>query len=177
VSPPGQVTILLGQLRAGNKHAAGELFSLFYKELHRLAASRIRNSPSHTLQPTALVNELFLEFLRQGAMEIEDKNHFFAVSAYLLKQLLHVKEPLPEEFAPAQENPEILLILDDVLRRLGELDPQQLRVVELRMLEGRSVAETGAELKISERHVTRECGIAQSWLQRELRRGCSSHNS
>lgn len=193
MSSPGEVTKLLGELRAGDKHAAGELFSVFYKELRRLAANRMRIGGGQTMQPTALVNELYLEFVRQGTMEIKDKGHFFGVSSYLMKQLLFtydrrknnkghggefVKEPLQEELAPvAKDGGESLLIFDDVLRRLGELDPQQLRIVELRLLEGRSVAETAAEMNLSERHVKREWSVAQRWLQRELRRGSPSNDS
>jgi len=186
VNDAGEVTRLLQNLREGDSKAAGKLFAVFYSELRRLAAGRMRQRTGHTLQPTALVNELYLEFVRQGRMQIQDRNHFMGVSAFLLKQVLLAyeirknaqkrggdldRQPLPDEIRALGNTAEEMTVLDDVFHRLETLDSQQARIVELKLYQGLSTQEIAREMNLSDRHVRREWNLAQRWLQREFRRG------
>src|SRR5262245_58574898 len=149
----------------------------------------MRQSAEHTLQPTALVHEVYLEFVRQGQMQIQDRNHFMGISAYLLKQVLLAydvrkqaqkrgggsqKRELPDDLKGGNSNVEEMTLLDEAFRRLEALDPQQARIVELKFFQGLSSREIARQMNISERHVRREWNVAQRWLQRELRRGVES---
>src|SRR5271157_881467 len=180
----GEITRLLVEVRRGNPEAEAKLVPLVYEHLHRLAASYMRRErPEHTLQPTALVNETYLRLIPQADTTWENRAHFFGVAARLMRQILvdHArarqagkrgglveKLPLDQalEFSPAKSRE--LIKLDDALKSLGQLDPQQARVVELRFFGGLTVEETAEVLGISPRTVKRDWRVARAWLRGEL---------
>ena len=181
----GEVTRLLVELRNGSPEAEAKLIPLVYNHLHRLAARYMRDERhDHTLQATALVNEAYLRLVPQEGTGWQDRAHFFAVAARLMRQILveHArarqaakrggaveKLSLDEalELSPARSRK--LIELDHALESLGRLDPQQARVVELRFFGGLTVEETAEVLGISPRTVKRDWRVARLWLHRELR--------
>ncbi len=180
----GEVTRLLGELRRGSPEAEAKLVPLVYEHLHRLAAHYMRRErPDHTLQPTALLNEAYLRLVSQENTDWQDRAHFFGVAARLMRQILvdhararqagkrggFVEKVLLDEahdFSPAKARE--LVELDDALRSLEELDPQQARVVELRFFAGLTVEETAEALGTSPRTVKRDWSVARAWLHGEL---------
>jgi len=180
----GEVTRLLGELRRGSPDAEAELLPLVYEHLHRLAAHYMRQErPDHTLQATALMNEAYLRLISQEKTDWRDRAHFFGIAARLMRQILvdHARgrqavkrgglaEKLPidklRDFPPAKSRE--LVELDDALRSLEQLDPQQARIVELRFFGGLTVEETAEALGISPRTVKRDWSVARAWLHGEL---------
>lgn len=139
----------------------------------------------HTLQPTALVHEAFLKLSRQAGIEWQDRGHFYAIAARLMRQILvdhhrhhatakrgnrPIHFSLEDLNIPAEERSELLLVLDEVLERLEKLDKQQASIVEMRFFGGMSNGEIAQSLKISERTVGRDWQAARLWLCRELNR-------
>lgn len=184
-----QVTQLLASWGNGNLEARAELMSVVYDELRRLAASYLRRERSdHTLQPTALVNEAYLRLVEQENVNWQNRHHFFGAAAQLMRRVLvdhargHLAEKrgsgfakvgLNEAVAMSRDQPAELLALDESLTRLAALDPQQGRIVELRVFAGLSVEETAAILEISTATVKRDWAMAKAWLLREI--GKQSH--
>jgi RNA polymerase sigma factor (TIGR02999 family) len=142
-----------------------------------------RERPDHTLQPTALLNEAYLRMVSQENTDWQDRAHFFGVAARLMRQILvdharvrqagkrggFVEKVLLDEahdFSPAKARE--LVELDDALRSLEELDPQQARFVELRFFAGLTVEETAEALGTSPRTVKRDWSVARAWLHGEL---------
>jgi RNA polymerase sigma-70 factor (ECF subfamily) len=180
----GEVTRLLVQLRSGNPEAEAELIPLVYERLHRLAARYMRGErPDHTLQATALVNEAYLRLVPQEGRGWEDRVHFFAVASRLMRQILvehargrqagkrggrAAKLPLDEALEVSPSRSRDLIQLDNALKSLGRLDPQQARVVELRFFGGLTVEETAEVLGISPRTVKRDWRVARLWLHHEM---------
>ncbi|MFI5181479.1 MAG: ECF-type sigma factor [Thermoanaerobaculia bacterium] len=154
-----------------------------YDELRRLAARAMRDQrPDHTLQPTALVHEVYLK-LSNSSHEPVDRAHLLATAARAMRQILvdhararasekrgggAIKVTLSLADTPAEPRILDLLALDDALGRLEALDPQQVRVVELRYLVGLSVEETAEAIGASPRTVKRDAAMAKAWLFREL---------
>ena len=154
-----------------------------YEELRRLAVRAMRDQrPDHTLQPTALVNEVYLK-LAGSAHRPVDRAHLLATAARAMRQILvdHARARASEKrgFSPSKvtlsladtpADPRILdlLALDEALRRLEALDGQQVRIVEMRYLVGLSVEETAEALGISTRTVKRDAAMAKAWLFCEL---------
>jgi RNA polymerase sigma factor (TIGR02999 family) len=179
-----KVTQLLVDWRQGNGEALNALIPLVYDELRRLAHNHLnRERSGHTLQSTALVNEAYMRLVRQD-LEINNRAHFFAVSSHLMRQILvdyarrhrAVKRgdgidklTLNEAAAllPGKSNFD-LLALDEALNELGQMDPQQARVVELRFFGGLSIEETAEVVGISQATVKRDWATARAWLHREL---------
>jgi len=157
---------------------------LVYDELRRLASSYLRQERSdHTLQPTALVHEAYLRLVDQKNVHWKDKGHFFAITAQLMRRILvdharsHLAEkrgsgaakvPLEDAVVMSKERPDELLTLDESLTRLGRMDPQQARIVELRIFAGLSVEDTAALLGISPATVKRDWSMAKAWLSLEI---------
>jgi RNA polymerase sigma factor (TIGR02999 family) len=157
---------------------------LVYDELRRLASSYLRQERSdHTLQPTALVHEAYLRLVDQKNVHWKDKGHFFAITAQLMRRILvdhahsHLAEkrgsgaakvPLEDAVVMSNEPPDELLTLDESLTRLGRMDPQQARIVELRMFAGLSVEDTADLLGISPATVKRDWSMAKAWLSLEI---------
>jgi len=180
------VAQLMGRFRRGDREAAGALVELFYPQLKRIAASRMRGeSSSHTWQTTILVNELYLELVKIRALRDSDsddageKEAFLNLSAHLMRRLLihharplskqAIRETLDEEM-PGVSGPETLQQIDNALDRLATIQPQLRTVLELRVFEGLSSEEIADRLNCSARTVTRYWTFARNWLAGEL--GC-----
>ncbi len=181
----GEVTHWLRRWSASRSEALEALLPLVVDELRRLARSALRREPRpHTLQPTALVNELYLKLVRQRTIRVRDRSQFFGLAAHLMRRILvdhhrarwaakrrggafmtTVDEALDEAVGRDLD----LLRLDDALRDLTALDPRQGRVVELRFFAGLSVKEAAEVLSISPATVKREWSTAKAWLARQLR--------
>ena len=185
VSSPGEITILLGRLTQGSQKAEAELIPLVYQELRRIAGYYMQGERvSHTLQPTALVNEVYLRLVDQTRVDWRNRAHFFGVAAQLMRRILvnhalgHVAakrgghrarvdlEKL--EIGATPDQSEEALAVDEALTRLSKFDPRQERIVEMRYYGGLTVEETAEALGISPRTVKREWAMAKAWLQAEL---------
>jgi RNA polymerase sigma-70 factor (ECF subfamily) len=184
--PSKQVTELLANWSRGDSAAREALMPLVYDELRRLAASYLRRERSdHTLQPTALVHEAYLRLVEQKNVRWQDRSHFFAITAQLMRRILvdhargHLadkrgsglpKVPLTEAIVMSRERPGELLALDESLTRLASMDPQQGRVVELRIFGGLTVEEAADVLGISPATVKRDWAMAKAWLLQEVQK-------
>ncbi len=159
---------------------------LVYDELRRLAHHYLqRERPGHTLQSTALVHEAYARLVDRNFPEWQNRAHFFGVAAQLMRQILvdyarsHraakrgggvCKLPLQDADLPASIGDVDVIALDDALRSLAKLDPQQCRVVELRFFAGLSIEDTSEVLGVSPSTVKRDWNTARVWLYRELDR-------
>jgi RNA polymerase sigma factor (TIGR02999 family) len=180
-----QVSQLLSAWRAGDIAAFDRLMPMVYDELRRLAHRYMRRGPAgQTLQTTALVHEAYLRLAGHRDVDWQDRTHFFAVCAQVMRGLMvdrarsrqaikrggglhHVE--FKEETAPAGTQDEKLLALDEALQRLATLDPRKTRIVEMRYFGGMSVEETAEVLKVSPITVKREWSKARAWLYREMK--------
>src|SRR5271168_978023 len=158
VDSRGEVSVLLGELKLGRKDALERLVPLVYKELRRVAGHYMRGErPGHTLQPTALVHEVFLRLVDQDHADWRNRAQFVGVAGQLMRRLLvdhargrralkrGIAVTMNEEIfqrAGSTDHTEEILAVDETLARLELLDPQQARVVELRYFGGLSVEET-----------------------------------
>ena len=183
--PPESVTELLVAWTDGDASALERLIPLVEGELRRLARYHMRReSPAHTLQTTALINEVYLKLVGQTHAHWHNRAHFFSIAAEIMRRILvdharrHLRDkrgggapdlPLDEAAVLTREKSAELLALHEALERLERLDPQKARVVELRHFGGLSVKETAEVLKVSEVTVMRHWGLAKSWLRREVR--------
>lgn len=181
------VTQCLTRLGRGDARAADELLPLVYDELRALAAAHFRRERGdHTLQPTALVHEVYLKLVDQTQAQWRDRAHFFAVAAEAIRRVLvdHARvRGAAKRRAPgarvtieagldaAAEAPLDVAALDEALRALAELSPRQARVVELRYFAGLSVEEAAGVLGVSEGTVKGDWRVARAWLQRALSKG------
>jgi len=179
------VTELLVNWSNGDQEALNKLIPLVYDELHKLARRYLRRErPDHTLQTTALVHEAYLKLVDQREANWENRVHFFAVAAQLMRRLLvdyarrHCaskrggdlfKLSLDEALVSSEEKDAELLALDEALDRLEAVDPQQSRVVELRVFSGLSLEETAQAMNISPRTVRREWSMAKAWLHQQIK--------
>jgi RNA polymerase sigma factor (TIGR02999 family) len=169
---------------------AEDLFPLVYDELRRLAGGYMnRETPGHTLQPTALVHEAYLKLVDQTRANWKGKTHFYAVGARVMRRLLvdHARErgaqkrgagwrnvTLADVLTPSDNadlDPEQLLDLNGALERLAELDEREAKVVTLRFFGGLTVEQVAEVLEVSKRTVDNDWRHARAWLQLELSRG------
>ena len=180
----GEVTHLLHELKRGNKEAEGMLIPLVYNELRHIAAGYVRReSPWHSLQPTALVHEAYLRLTDIKSIDWQGRSHFFAVSATIMRRILvdHARASqarkrgdgwdavsLNEAILPSLERAPEIVALDEALNRLALLDERQAKIVELRFFAGMTEEETGNVLGISSRTVKRDWRVAKAWLFKEL---------
>ena len=186
IHPSEGITQLLKRWSDGEEKARDELMPLVYDELHRLAATYLRRERrEHTLQPTALVNELFLKFSEQHSMSWRNRAQFFGVAAQLMRRILvdsarahRASKRGGDRFCVSLKNiaafgeqPDAdLLALHDALNSLEEIDPEQARIVELRFFGGLTIKETVEVMGISHATVEREWKLAKAYLKRELMR-------
>ncbi len=170
----------------GDRAALDQLMPLVYDELRRLAHHYLgRERLGHTLQTSALVNEVYLKLVNERAMQWQNRAHFFAVAANLMRIILvdyarrrnYAKRgggaqrvSFDEALAVSDEQTADLLALDDALRALAAQDARKSQVAELRFFGGLSVEETAEVLKVSPVTVMREWRLAKAWLHRELSR-------
>ena len=176
----GEVTRLLGEIRAGDRTALERLLPVIYQELRALAA-HVSRDPQHTLQPTALVHEAYVRLARQDG-GWSDRKHFFHVAAMAIRQVLidharrgdaHKRGAQRERLTFADgltDGPAELDLVDfnDALTVLESRDSRQARVVELRFIVGMSIEETAEVLGVSPRTVNVDWQMARAWLRREL---------
>lgn len=180
-----RVTDLLIAWNDGDPSALDRLIPLVEGELRRLAHRHMRReSPAHTLQTTALVNEVYLKLVDQSRAHWHNRAHFFSIAAQIMRRILvdyarrNLRKkrgggapelPLDEAAVLTHEKSAEMLALDEALARLTQLDPLKARVVELRHFGGLSVQETAEVMKVSEVTVMRHWGLAKAWLRREVR--------
>jgi RNA polymerase sigma factor (TIGR02999 family) len=179
---PQGVTQLLIDWSSGNKEALNELMPLVYDELRRLARRHMaRERPDHTLQTSALINEAYLRLVDQKNAQWQNRAHFFAVAAQVMRHILidHArryhyskrgagaqKVALDEAAVFTEQRAAEFVALDDALTTLAAVDPRRSEIVELRFFGGLSIEETAEVLKISSPTVQREWRAAKAWLSR-----------
>jgi RNA polymerase sigma factor (TIGR02999 family) len=182
-----EVTGLLQAWSAGNEEALQKLTPLVYRELHRAARHYMAGErSSHTLQATALINEVYLRLIDARRLDWQNRAHFFAVCAQLMRRILTdfarsrryqkrgggaAHMPLDEALVVGLQTDSELVELDEALKRLTLVDERKSRVVELRFFGGLGVKETAEVLKVSSETVMRDWRLAKVWLVRELRGG------
>lgn len=181
-----RVKELIHAFRDGNRQAADQLFEVFYPQLRKIAASRMkREGDEHSWQPTLLVNELYLELVKIRALRPmdsggggDDRAAFLSLAAWMMKRLLiHHSRPLSQkaakvpvgEEAAAVPSFESLTEMDQTLDRLQAIRPRLRQIVELRVFEGLTGDEIAERLGCGPATVTREWNFAKHWLQQELR--------
>jgi RNA polymerase sigma factor (TIGR02999 family) len=180
----GDVTGLLQAWSGGNLDARDELVAVVYGELRRRAAGRLRReSPGHTLQPTALVHEAFLRLVDQKRIVWQNRAQFLAVASEMMRRVLvdharghrmakrsgrWAKVTLDDGVAESRPRDIDLLNLDEALRRLAEFDPRKSRVAELRFFGGLSLEETSHVVGVSVATVERDWQAARAWLYGRL---------
>ena len=181
-----EVTQLLKQWSDGEKAALDSLTPVVYDELRRLAANYLhRERPDHTLQPTAVVHEAYMRLVDQQSVRWQNRAHFFGIAAQMIRRILvdHARGvraakrgggvaalSLDEALGVSEKRDLEVEALDDALRTLSQIDPQQGRIVELRFFTGLSIEETAEVLGVSESTVKRDWVSAKAWLFRELSR-------
>ncbi|HMO79655.1 MAG TPA: sigma-70 family RNA polymerase sigma factor [Pyrinomonadaceae bacterium] len=179
------ITELLLDWRKGDSLALEQLIPLVHGELRRMARNYMRRqSPGHTLQTTALLNEAFLRLVDSNRVNWQDRNHFYAVSAQLMRRVLvdsarrrnslkrggdQVMVTLDDHADVAVERQDDLLALDEAMNRLAELNRRQSQIVEMRYFGGLNEEEIAEILGVSSRTVRRDWNLARAWLFRELR--------
>jgi RNA polymerase sigma factor (TIGR02999 family) len=182
--PPRDVTALLGDWSRGDRTALNELLPLVYAELRRVALRQLRKErANHTLQPTALVHEVFIRLVDQRRVDWQNRAHFFGVAANVMRRVLvdHARrhgarkrgEGVPcvsideaRDVAAPNELP--VLALDQALDRLETVDAELARIVELRAFGGLTVEEAAHVLGVSPSTAKRDWRTAKAWLNREL---------
>lgn len=185
-APSQHVTDLLVKWRAGDEDALQALVPIVYNELRRVAHRYLRRERrSHTLQTDALVHEAYLRLLDGRPVAIENRAHFVAVAARLMRQILvdyartrrAAKRGSGElveltlGMDKVQPQSADVVAVDDALNALAYRDEQQARIVELRFFGGLTIEETAEALEISPATVKRDWAVARAWLSREIKRG------
>jgi len=184
-SAPGEITRLLAEVRGGNRSVESQLAELLYPELHKVAERYMRRERgNHTLQPTVLVNEAYMQ-LAHRRNDWKSRAHFIALAAQVMRQILvdyarqnhAVKrggEFLRVEFNPltlgSTASIEKFIALDEALSRLAEWDPRQARIVELRFFGGLTEEELAEVTGTSVRTVRRDWSMAKDWLHSQIGR-------
>ncbi|MDR3699164.1 MAG: sigma-70 family RNA polymerase sigma factor [Candidatus Sulfopaludibacter sp.] len=185
-APSVKITRLLREWQAGDQAALDRLTPLVYGELHRVALRCMGGGrPGNSLQPTALVNEAYLRLVDADGIRWQDRAHFFAVSAQMMRRILvdfarargaekrgggAVRFSVKESIDGMVDRSAELIALDETLDALARLDPRKAQVIELRFFGGLSVEETAEVLKISPQSVMRDWKLARAWLMREMAR-------
>ena len=183
-SQKGEITRLLNAWRNGDQAALEQLAPAVESELHQLARLYLSKEPAgNTLQPTALVNEAYLRLIEWNTVEWQNRAHFYAVAAKIMRRLLvnqaiarrrkkrggsAIVVSLSEAGVTPDRSAEVIA-LDEALKSLAKFDDRKSRIVELRFFGGLNADETAEVLGISPRTVHREWDLARAWLFRELR--------
>ena len=180
-----QITQLLLAWRNGESQALDSLMPLVLRELKKIARNFMRGQRvGHTLQTTALVNEAYVRLVDSSRVNWQDRSHFFAISAQLMRRVLvdmarrknsakrggeRVQVSLAEDVKAAPQKETDVVALDEALERLAELNPRHSRIVELKYFGGLTEEEIAETLDISVRTVRRDWNLARAWLFRELK--------
>jgi RNA polymerase sigma factor (TIGR02999 family) len=191
--PPGNVTELLKRWSTGQTDALDPLFNLVYPRLRQIANALFRGeSPESVLQPTSVVNELFIKLVRQHSLQFENREHFFSLAASLMRRILvdharserrakrdgGIKVLLQDDLVWVASMPSTdLLDIDRALQDLQKIDPRKSRMVELRFFLGSTSEETADILKTSKATVDRELRFARGWLYERLQSGGSPRDA
>lgn len=181
---PGEITELLAEVRDGKPAAQSRLAELVYDELHRIASCYMRRErPDHSLQATVLVDDAYLHLVNQEERSWENRSHFFAVAAQIMRRILidHARSRkaakrggglaeihLDDALVIAEDKFEELIAVDLALSRLAEWDARLARIVEMRFFAGLTEEEIAEALGISPRTVKRDWKVAKAWLHGEL---------
>jgi RNA polymerase sigma factor (TIGR02999 family) len=181
---PGDVTALLGDWSRGNRTALDQLLPLVYAELRRVATRQLRNERAdHTLQPTALVHEVYIRLVGQRQVDWQNRAHFFGVAAQVMRRILvdnarrHGASKrgegvrcvsIDEAKDVAASNGIPILALDQALAALEKVDSELARIVELRAFGGLTIEEAAHVLNVSPSTAKRDWRTAKAWLNREL---------
>ncbi len=179
----GEITVLLREWTGGNLAAQERLFEVVYPQLRKIAGALFRGErPENLLQPTSVVNELFLKLVRQRSLRFEDREHFYSLSARLMRRILldHARHqgrlkrdggasiPLEEGLVWIDAKPEEAVDLDRVLAELEAMDPRKCRMIEFRFFLGFTAEETAELLSTSKATVDRELRFVRAWLHQRL---------
>jgi RNA polymerase sigma factor (TIGR02999 family) len=183
-SPPNDVTQLLVAWSNGNQAARDQLMSVVYEELHRLARRYMRReSPGHTLQTSALVNEAFLRLVDQRNVHWQNRTHFYGIAAQMMRRILvdyargrnYAKRgagaptvTLDEGLIVSDERSAEVVAVHEALEELSKIDARKGQIVELRFFGGLSIEETANILDVSPGTVMRDWTLAKAWLHREM---------
>jgi len=181
-----EISVILKDWSEGNRASADRLLSLVYDELRKIAGQYLKKEKSdHTLQPTALVHEAYMKLIDISDISWNDRAHFFAVSANIMRHILvdHARAKLAEKRGGDAQHISLedadslssetdidLLAVDEALNELAKFDEQQSRIVELRFFGGLTIEETAHVAGISPATVKREWAMAKAWLHRKLKR-------
>jgi RNA polymerase sigma-70 factor (ECF subfamily) len=184
MSSSSEITQLLIAWSEGDQDALDSLMPLVEQELHRIASHYMHGeTPGHTLQTTALVNEAYIKLVDQRNVRWQNRAHFFGIAAQIMRRILlnyardqhrhkrggrAIKVSLSDVAVMSEEKSSELIALDDALKRLSEIDERKGRVVELRYFGGLSVEETAEVLGVSTITVIRDWNMAKAWLAREI---------
>ena len=183
-SSPNPVTQLLHRWTSGEEHALDELVPIVYEELRRLAHYHLQSErPEHTLQSAALVHEAYLRLVGGQPLQLQNRDHFFAVASRLMRQILvdyarsrkaakragGCRVSLSKAVDISITKDEDLVVLDQALEELARIDERQARIVELKFFGGLSSSSAAAVLAISRATVNREWAVARLWLHRHIR--------
>ena len=183
-SPGAPVTDFLHAWSGGDRAALDAVIPLVHAELKRLARRRLAGErPNHTIQPTALVNEAYVRLANERGMKWQDRSHFLAVAAQLMRFILvdHARKRgylkrggdrqiVALDMDVADVGAESVLRIDDAIADLAKVDERKARVVEMRVFAGLSVDESARLLGVSPETIGRDWRFARAWLQRELQR-------
>lgn len=183
-----EITTLLKKVGEGDRQVLGELAPLVLAELRQMAKACLgRGAGGQTWQPTDLVNELWARLLSREKLNFENRGHFFATAALVMRSLMvdHARQRLAHKRIPRSaqagsaeldrllhipdEQCAELVALDEAMRRMAETRPRQSRIVELRYFAGLTVRETAEALGLSEKTIKREWAVARAWLHVQLR--------
>jgi RNA polymerase sigma factor (TIGR02999 family) len=181
----GEVTVMLERWRQGDPAVLDHLIPLVHSQLHRIAKGYMRHErEDHTLQPTALVNEVYMRLLNQRKITWNDRGHFFTFAARMMRNILkdharaHIAErrggpgairlPMSDEVAWVGSSPEEILDLNRALDKLEQLDQRKAHLVELRFFLALTMEETAEVLSISLATAERDLKFSRSWLFHEL---------
>jgi len=179
-----EITNLLRQWSGGSPEAFEQLVPLVYDELRHIAGGFLKGErEGHLLQPTALVHELYLRMVDQDRAQWQDRSHFFAVAAKMMRRLLvdHARKrvtgkrgsgaehvPIEEALDHPEQSSASIIAVDEALTRFAALDPERSKIVELRYFGGLDLAEIAELLQVSRTTVKRHWSVARMWLHREL---------
>jgi len=187
MAPTMPITVLVHEYANGDKAALDRLLPLVYAELRRIARKHLRDErPGHTLQPTALVHEMYSRLAGQAPPDVRDRVHFLSVAAGVMRQILidhartkyaqkrggrQEKLSLDQAQEACMEKPALMVRIDDALNQLAREDPRKARLIEMRFFGGLTAEDSAAVLELPVNQVRRELRVAQAWLQRELDQG------